>query len=260
VPDVQESIATLDAPGGSIVYTLRRTPRARGLRVTIDDRRGIVVSVPPPTRRGWTHPEPLVERFLREREAWMRRYLERQAANRAALRARGDLGAGSSIRFRGVMHTLEVLPAAGAHSEVARHGDDDGDRIVVHLARRDQDRLRAVLAGWLMDRAALAIDHEIGRHGRAMGVAPTAVAIRDPRTRWGSASRDRRLMFSWRLVLAPPVALETVVVHELAHLRVFGHGPAFWDLVAARRSDHREWRQWLRQHSYELHHALDQPS
>jgi predicted metal-dependent hydrolase len=46
----------------------------------------------------------------------------------------------------------------------------------------------------------------------------------------------------------------------LAHLRVFGHGPAFWDLVAARRSDHREWRQWLRQHSYELHHALDRPS
>lgn len=63
-------------------------------------------------------------------------------------------------------------------------------------------------------------------------------------------------MFSWRLILAPPEALETVVVHELAHLRVFGHGPAFWRVVASRRPDHAVWRHWLRAHSLELHAAL----
>ena len=62
--------------------------------------------------------------------------------------------------------------------------------------------------------------------------------------------------FSWRLVLAPPEALETVVVHELAHLRVFGHGHKFWDLVAGRRPDHRAWRRWLHDHSTELHSAV----
>jgi len=65
------------------------------------------------------------------------------------------------------------------------------------------------------------------------------------------------LAFSWRLVLAPPEALETVVVHELAHLRVFGHGPRFWAVVAERRPDHAVWRRWLRDHSTELHGALD---
>lgn len=64
-------------------------------------------------------------------------------------------------------------------------------------------------------------------------------------------------MFSWRLILAPPEALETVVVHELAHLRVFGHGLRFWNLVASRRPDHLTWRRWLRSHSLELHAALD---
>jgi predicted metal-dependent hydrolase len=57
-------------------------------------------------------------------------------------------------------------------------------------------------------------------------------------------------------VLAPPEALETVVIHELAHLRVFGHGPAFWALVATQRPDHRTWRRWLHDHSTELHGAL----
>ena len=64
-------------------------------------------------------------------------------------------------------------------------------------------------------------------------------------------------MFSWRLVLAPPASLETVVVHELAHLRVFGHGPRFWALVAERRPGHLADRAWLRRHAHELHAALD---
>jgi predicted metal-dependent hydrolase len=64
-------------------------------------------------------------------------------------------------------------------------------------------------------------------------------------------------MLSWRLVLAPPEALETVVVHELAHLRVFGHGPRFWALVAGRRPNHLADRAWLRHHSHELHAALE---
>jgi predicted metal-dependent hydrolase len=67
-------------------------------------------------------------------------------------------------------------------------------------------------------------------------------------------------MFSWRLILAPPGALETVVVHELAHLKVFGHGPRFWALVAARRPSHLADRAWLRRHSHALHTALDIPA
>ena len=117
--------------------------------------------------------------------------------------------------------------------------------------------MAVLLEAWLRPRARTAIEREIRRHASALGVDPKAVSIRDQRTRWGSASREGRLAFSWRLVLAPPDALETVVVHELAHLRVFGHGPRFWALVATRRPDHKLWRKWLRDHSTELHGALD---
>jgi predicted metal-dependent hydrolase len=245
--------------GGVLEYTLRRTPRARGVRVTIDSRRGVVVSVPPASRRGWARPESEIERFLRDRERWLRRHLERQRRDRETLAARGGLADGSRFRYRGEMHTLRVEMAAGRRSTVARIGSDDGDEIAVHLVARDRERVADVLTGWLEERARMAIEQEIGRHAGAIGVRPAAVAVRDPRSRWGSASRDGRLMFSWRLVLAPPEALETVVVHELAHLRVFGHGPRFWALVASRRPDHAEQRRWLRRHSYELHHSLDEP-
>jgi hypothetical protein len=140
-----------------------------------------------------------------------------------------------------------------------RVGSDGGDELEVRLAARDRDRVAAVIEAWLRLRAREAIDAAIARHAAALEVQATGVTIRDQRTRWGSAARTGRLAFSWRLVLAPPEALDTVVVHELAHMRVFGHGPAFWDLVASRRPDHRAWRRWLRDHAIELHGALEAP-
>jgi len=140
---------------------------------------------------------------------------------------------------------------------VERAGAEGGDELVVRLATRERRSIARVLEAWLRDRAAEAIDRAIAAHAPELGVAPTRVDIRDPRSRWGSASRTGRLMFSWRLVLAPPGSLETVVVHELAHLRVFGHGPRFWALVARQRPSHLADRAWLRRSSHALHAALD---
>jgi len=240
-------------------YTLRRSPRSRRMRVTIDPALGVVVTVPPATRRGWAHPEAAIERFLRERESWLRRHVDAMARERADLAARGGLTDGAAIRYRGELHRLRIVSAAPGtrRSSVARVGAEDGDEIVVRVAAPDRRPVGAVLEAWLRERARAAIDAAIAAHASALNVAPAAISVRDQRSRWGSASRQRRLSFSWRLVLAPPEALETVVIHELAHLRVFGHGPAFWALVASRRPDHLVWRRWLRTHSYELHAALD---
>jgi predicted metal-dependent hydrolase len=229
------------------------------MRVTIDPVLGVVVTVPPATRRGWAHPEAAIERFLRERESWLGRHVDAMARERADLAARGGLTDGAAIRYRGELHRLRIVSAAPGtrRSSVARVGAEDGDEIVVRVAAPDRRPVGAVLEAWLRERARAAIDAAIAAHASALNVAPAAISVRDQRSRWGSASRQRRLSFSWRLVLAPPEALETVVIHELAHLRVFGHGPAFWALVASRRPDHLVWRRWLRTHSYELHAALD---
>jgi predicted metal-dependent hydrolase len=244
--------------GGSTVppHLLRRSARSRRLRITIDPDLGLVVTIPPATRRGWAHPERLIDEFLRSREAWIRRHLERQAHQRAELAARGGLTDGASLRYRGELHRLRIAPGHGRRSTITRVGGESSDELHVGLVARDRERLDRVLETWLRERARVAIDAEIARHAAALNVDPRAVALRDPRSRWGSASREGRLMFSWRLVLAPPEALETVVVHELAHLRVFGHGPRFWEVVASRRPDHLVWRRWLRSHSLELHAAL----
>lgn len=243
----------------AVQYHLRRSARSRGLRVTIDPRLGLVVSVPPATRRGWARPDGHVEAFLRERQAWVLKHLDGLARERDAARARGGAQDGGQVFYRGQLHRVRVVEAAlrGRRSVIERTGGESEDELVVSLATGDRRPLERILEVWFRDRAAEAIEAAMATHAADLGVRPTLVEIRDPGSRWGSASRKGRLMFSWRLVLAPPASLETVVVHELAHLRVFGHGPAFWALVALRRPAHLADRAWLRRNSHALHAALE---
>jgi predicted metal-dependent hydrolase len=246
-------------PGGELQYVLRRSARARGLRVVVHPARGVVVTVPPPTRRGWARPEPTVVAFLAQRETWIRRHLERQTRERARLAGRPTLDAGRDVLFRGERHRVRVVPAPPGRraSRVSRVGGDEGDELVVERVARDHRPTAAILEAWLRERARGELDRALARHAPPLGVRPGRVTVRDTTSRWGSCSRRGNLSFSWRLVLAPPRALEAVAVHELCHLRVFGHGPEFRRLLSAQLPDHATWRAWLRRHAPELHATLD---
>ena len=258
-PPTTESSISLRLPGGPVNAVLRSSGRARRVRLTVDPVRGLVVTIPAGARNASRAIE-VAAAFAAEREPWIRRHLASVEQARADRAARPPLGEGSVLLYRGEPHTVRVVAAGPRRrSSVARVGGDAGDELHVSLATRDADRLAIVLERWFRARATAAAHAAVARHGAALGVAPAALTIRDQRSRWGSASRTGRISLSWRLVLAPPEALETVVVHELAHLRVFGHPPAFWDLVASRVPDHRKWRLWLRRHAAELHGVLSGP-
>lgn len=66
------------------------------------------------------------------------------------------------------------------------------------------------------------------------------------RTRYGSCSGKNSLSFSCFLVNYPDQAIDLVVVHELCHIRVKNHGPAFYALLEQYLPDYRERRQLLR--------------
>jgi len=254
-----ETGAVARLPGGPLAYTLRRSPRATRLRVTIHPERGVVVTVPAAARRGWSRPESVIEAFLAEREPWVRRHLGRQAAARAVLDQRPALDDGRVIPYRGVPHRVRVTaaPPRTRASRVSRIGGDEGDELLVERVPQDRRPTDAILEAWFRERAREALLAAIDRHAPALGVTPASVTIRDTTSRWGSCSRRCALSFGWRLVLAPPAALDAVAAHELCHLRVFGHGPTFWALLETRVPGYAAWRRWLRRHGPELHAALD---
>ena len=169
-------------------------------------------------------PESKALAFVRAREGWLRETL-------AAQPARVAVGPGVLVPVEGAPRP--VLEGAAR----ARLGADG-----LHVpARRAGPAAAALLKALARDRLAAAAD----RHAAALGVAWGPLALRDPRGRWGSCSTAGRLMFSWRLAMAPPGVLDYVAAHEVAHRVRMDHSPAFWAVVARLRPDWREARDWL---------------
>lgn len=80
-----------------------------------------------------------------------------------------------------------------------------------------------------------------------LGVRVNKIAYRNMTSRWGSCQpATGRVCINTRLALYPPECLEYVVVHELCHLRVHGHGPAFWALVEQCLPDYKQSRAKLK--------------
>ena len=80
-----------------------------------------------------------------------------------------------------------------------------------------------------------------------LGVTVGELAYRNMKSRWGSCQpATGRVCINIRLALFPPECLDYVVLHELCHLLVRGHGPAFKALLDAHMPDWRERRAMLR--------------
>jgi predicted metal-dependent hydrolase len=246
-------------PGGELPYTLRRSPRARRLRVVIHPERGVVVTLPMSARLARGGADRVIRDFLSEREPWLRRHLARQAATQARLDDRPPLDDGRLVPYLGTPHRVRVIaaPPGVRATRVSRVGGDDGDELLVEIGPRDGRETADILEAWFRERARAGVTVAVARHAASLGVAPSSIAIRDTTSRWGSCSRRGALSFSWRLILAPPGALDSVAAHETCHLRVFGHSPKFWALLETRVPDYATWRRWLKRHASELHAALD---
>ncbi len=217
--------------GRIVPYRLVRHPRSRHVRMTLTPE-GLRVSAP------MRLPESEVHRALLSKERWLMRH-----ADLLEPAAPADLHDGMALPFLDGEVELGVRTALRPS---VRFRPDEGRIIIAaadpagvrHLVERGY---RQVAREWF----ALAC----ADHGARMGARPASIAIRDPRTRWGSCSARGTVSFSWRLLMAPARVAEYVVVHELAHLIHLDHSPDFWDLVARTRPAHRDESQWLRDHA-----------
>lgn len=123
----------------------------------------------------------------------------------------------------------------------------DGDKTVVMLPSRlsqaEEEQWVATLLQRLADRerrrrpsdvALLDRARELSRRYLDAAADPVSVRwVNNQRSRWGSCTPDDgTIRLSTRLRGMPAWVVDYVLVHELAHLLVPGHGPEFWRLVA----------------------------
>lgn len=220
----------LRLPAGETPVRWHRCRRARRISLRIDPRAGtVVVTLPPRAAR---------EAGL----ALLRTHADWVAGRLAALPSAVSFDADAVVLVAGLPHVIRHVPEARRgvwieNGQIRVSGDH------AFLSRRVADFLRAEARARL---GALVVQIA-NRPEAGPGLLPGRLAIKDTSTRWGSCSSEKVVMFSWRLVMAPPEIQHYVVAHELAHLRHLDHGAGFWSLVD-RLTPHRvHAERWLKQ-------------
>jgi predicted metal-dependent hydrolase len=208
-----------------IPYRIRRSERARRVRVTVEAGTGVEVVLPRRT------PEREAARAMRELAPWVARRLAEIDRGRAEL----GLGEGT-VPYLGERLALVAEPG---RSRVARR---DG-RLLVPAGD-----WKPSVERWFRRRAREEIAPRLDAACAEAGTAWTALSIRGQRTRWASCSPAGAMSFNWRLLMAPALVLETVVWHEVCHLEIADHSARFWALMDRRFPDHRLHQRWLRRY------------
>ena len=210
---------------------LRRSARATriSLRVSgVDGQVTLTLPLRVAESRGWD--------FVRERADWI-------AAARARIPQGHVLREGAALPIEGRPRIVEVVPGRGA----VRLEDD---RLIVP---GDPARLSVRVVAFLRQLARTRLNTAVDDCCLRLGKMHSGITLRDTRSRWGSCTAAGGLMFSWRLVMAPPAVLDYVAAHEVAHLAQMNHSPKFWAVVARLRPDYQIPRGWLREHGSGLH-------
>jgi predicted metal-dependent hydrolase len=225
-PSVNE-VVTLDVRGVPVTLHIRRSKRARIPRIrALVDKLEVVV---PFRARG-----PVAERLVHQHEDWV-------LAHHLSLQSRQVRVSEGAVWFEGTRYLFVA-------SDTAVEWDEDKGVV------RGKN-LKAV-AEWVWSESKARLANAVDKWAPVMGVKPKQVRFRKQRTVWGTCNSAGNLSLNMRLVMAPPEALEYVVVHELAHLLHPNHSRAFWECVERFYPDYRVSEKWLKDHYADLRGSL----
>lgn len=213
-------------------YTVRRSSRAKHVRLHITPAEGLVVVVP------LRFDANRVPDLLDAKRGW----IDRKLATIEHIEV--DLALPETIELKAVGETWHVnyrpTPSAGVS---AREKDNE---FTLSGAIDDHGKCRAALRRWLARQAKQHLVPWLENLSDAHDLPFRKVTVRGQKTRWGSCSSKGSISINFQLLLLDPELVNCVLIHELCHTRYLNHGPKFWALVGQFEPDHRQLHQRLK--------------
>ncbi len=207
-------------------YSARRT-----LAIDVNPDLSVVVTAPKHAT------DAAVEEKMQKRASWIvqqQRFFENYLP---ALPPRRYVS-GESHRYLGRQYRLRVHEGSEEAVKMAR-----GQINVYLTGTSKKTHIKTLVVGWFRQRAKVIFRDrfdEMAAKAHRHGIDADNFEIRRMKNRWGSCTKEGRILLNPDLIIAPKSCIEYVIIHELCHLKEHNHGPAFYRLLEKLMPD---WKQ-----------------
>ena len=134
---------------------------------------------------------------------------------------------GEPHRFLGRDYALRLLEGEGKAVWLT-----DDELLVLLPAPGGRETVRRLVEDWMLEEARVLFRHRMEvlvRSTASLGIREAPIlGLRRMKSRWGSCSPRGRILMNTHAVKLPLRLVDYILMHELCHLKVPNHGPAFW--------------------------------
>lgn len=138
--------------------------------------------------------------------------------------------AGETHLYLGRQYRLKIAKAKASCVKIMR-----GYIVVETDSPKDASEIERLLNAWYKEKALAKFSERLDiclqRFSQPNKVEPSGITVRFMEKRWGTMSHQKRLTLNRRLIQASVVSIDYVITHELCHLVVPNHKPAFYRLL-----------------------------
>ena len=215
-----------------IIYSRRKS-----VGIIVNSDKSVTVKAP------YLTSENSIKRLLSSKSDWIEKHINNQSSRVLTSPREGYID-GAKLLFKGREYILSVVPSTTNQISV------EDNIIIAKVKSASEEKVKLQMDNWYKKQALetfkTRIDELVGLH-RSFGFKPTALSVRQMKSRWGSCSRHGRITLNSELVKLDPKYTEYVILHELCHLKEMNHGKGFYDFLGKVCPDYRSLRLELRQ-------------
>ncbi|MFC4636447.1 M48 family metallopeptidase [Dokdonia ponticola] len=98
----------------------------------------------------------------------------------------------------------------------------------------DKARIEKLLNNWYREKATYHFEQLFKENlafAKSLHNEEPKLSLRWMKKRWGSCSKDGKILLNLELIKAPKKCIEYVIVHEICHLKYLNHSNSFYNLL-----------------------------
>ncbi len=185
-------------------------------------------------------PEFIINQFIASKKEWIDSALQKISVRLPKKRTYTE---GEEFLYLGTIHKLSF------HS---------GTQIIfkngkLYFPLGAKFRIKKELEAWYKTQAGKIITERVIYQAKKMKAYYKDVFFSDTSSKWGTCFADNTLQFNWRLIMAPLMVIDYVVIHELTHTTEKHHQAPFWSRVRLFTPAYKQHRKWLADNAALLH-------